>query len=211
MLIGCNNERGCLEMLFYMVLDDSKTPQNKKKTNYIQIEEALIEAIGQDSRLAFEKLYHQTERVLYAYVLSIIKNHEDTVDVVHDTYLKVRQSAHLYKPMGKPMAWILRIARNLAYDKLNEMQKRDHYEVDNLENDVSFSYVSNPEDRLILISVLEKLEETEREIILLHAVSGMKHIQIAKNLSMPLSTVLSKYHRGLKKLRKYLVEQGVSQ
>ena len=38
-------------------------------------------------------------------------------------------------------------------------------------------------------------------MILLHAVSGLKHREIAELLEIPLATALSKYHRGLKKLR----------
>ena len=44
-------------------------------------------------------------------------------------------------------------------------------------------------------------DEEERQIILLHAVSGLKHREIAELLEKPLSTVLSKYNRGLKKMK----------
>ena len=43
--------------------------------------------------------------------------------------------------------------------------------------------------------------EEERQIILLHAVTGLKHREIAGLMELPLATVLSKYHRGLKKMR----------
>ena len=46
-----------------------------------------------------------------------------------------------------------------------------------------------------------RLEPEERQIILLHAISGLKHREIAQLLERPLSTVLSKYHRGLKKMK----------
>ena len=53
------------------------------------------------------------------------------------------------------------------------------------------------------------VDDEEREIILLHAISGFKHREIAKSLGFSLGTVLSKYNRGLKKLKKHLSEQGV--
>jgi RNA polymerase sigma-70 factor (ECF subfamily) len=62
---------------------------------------------------------------------------------------------------------------------------------------------------MVLLTVLEILNDQERAIILLHAVSGLTHREIANDLVLPLSTVLSKYHRGLKKLRKHLTEQEV--
>ena len=51
---------------------------------------------------------------------------------------------------------------------------------------------------------LATLGEEERRIILLHAVTGLKHREIAALLELPLSTVLSKYNRALKKMRAYL-------
>ena len=63
-----------------------------------------------------------------------------------------------------------------------------------------FSDVS-AEDRALLQQALSGLSGEERQIILLHAVSGLKHREIAQLLERPLSTVLSKYHRGLKKMK----------
>ena len=48
------------------------------------------------------------------------------------------------------------------------------------------------------------LEEQARRIVLLHAVTGLKHREIAQLLELPLATVLSKYHRALKKLKAQL-------
>ncbi len=48
------------------------------------------------------------------------------------------------------------------------------------------------------------LTERERQILLLHLVGGIRHREIAANLGLPLSTVLSCYQRTLKKLRRYL-------
>lgn len=172
------------------------------------IDEKLLFRIGQDDMEAFAELYEKTERTLYAYVLSILRSHEEALDIVHDTYLKIRAAAHLYEPHGKPMAWIFTIARNLSVSRQRTYKRRDDYQTEDLENDLSFSYVTDPEDKLVLISVLERLKEEERSIILLHAVSGMKHQEIARSMGLPISTVLSRYQRGLKKLRKYLNEGG---
>ena len=60
------------------------------------------------------------------------------------------------------------------------------------------------EDREVLSAALGVLGEQERQIVLLHAVSGLKHREIAQLMELPLATVLSKYHRGLKKLKKKL-------
>ncbi|MEL7661771.1 RNA polymerase sigma factor [Acetobacterium wieringae] len=191
--------------LSMMVLNDTVSTEKQK----LNIDEAIFTRIANDDMAAFEELYRLTERTVYAFVLSTLKNHDDTLDVVQDTYLKIRAAAHLYQPMGKPMAWVFTIARNLSISKIRSKQKNDCIEMTDLENDLNFSYVSDQEDRLVIQTALKILSSEEIEIILLHAISGFTHREIAKNLDMKLSTVLSKYHRGLKKLKKYLIEQEV--
>ena len=63
-----------------------------------------------------------------------------------------------------------------------------------------------PEDRLLIGACMERLTQEERQIVVLHAVSGFRHREIAQILQLPLPTVLSKYHRALKKLKKYVTE-----
>ena len=60
------------------------------------------------------------------------------------------------------------------------------------------------DERTLLQQALASLADEERRIVLLHAVTGMKHREIAALLELPLPTVLSKYHRALKKMRAYL-------
>ena len=62
------------------------------------------------------------------------------------------------------------------------------------------------EDNIVLTEVLQTLAEDERQIVVLHTVSGLKHREIAEFLKMQLSTVLSKYNRSLKKLNEKLTK-----
>ena len=52
------------------------------------------------------------------------------------------------------------------------------------------------------------LNDTERQIVILHSVSGFKHEEISSLLDIPFSTVRSKYSRALKKLKKEIRSQG---
>lgn len=56
----------------------------------------------------------------------------------------------------------------------------------------------------MLTECMNRLSDEERQIVMLHAVSGFKHREIAAILELSLPAVLSKYNRALKKLRKYL-------
>lgn len=191
-----------------MIITWSFEPDFKKKK--LKIDEQLFHRIGQDDMAAFEELYLLTEKTIYAYALSIVRHHEDALDIVSETFLKIRSAAHLYQPMGKPLAWMFTITRNLAMDHIRKNSKYYEGDFSELEFQNEFSFVKNIEDRMVLETVLIRLTEEERRIVMLHAVSGLKHREIAKSLEIPLSTVLSKYKRSLKKLKKYLAEMEVA-
>lgn len=192
-------------MLFTFVL--SENDPLKKEYKLIDIDEHLFARIGKGDSEALDELYHLTERSLYAFTVSLTRDHEMALEIMQETYLKILSAAHLYKPMGKPLAWIFTITKNLYYNEIKKSGRYDIQDPAELSNDKKFSYVTDAEDRLVLEAVLEKLTEEEREIILLYAVSGMRHREIAESLNMKLSTLLSKYHRGLKKLRSYLEKE----
>lgn len=189
-------------MLLFTVVQGAP-PQHK----FTKLDESLIHRIGADDMAAFQEFYDHTHQALFAYLLSLVRDHHDAEDLLQDTYLKVRASAHLYQPLGKPMAWVFTVARNLALMHLRRQNRMTNFSGDELENNSLHASKIDVDDRIVLETLLNEMDETERSIILLHAVSGYKHAEMARDLSMPLATVLSKYHRGLKKLRTRLEQR----
>ena len=164
-------------------------------------DERLIGLVASGDGTAFRMVYEQTKSCVYGFALSILQNREDAEDVMHDTYIKLHQSAAAYQPMGRPLAWILTIVKHLAYNKLRA--RRPHESIDTAYDIADGSAVSQSdiETRMMLEGVMNGLDEREREIISLHALAGWKHKEISVFLDMPLSTVISKYHRGLAKMK----------
>lgn len=187
-------------MLFFTLNDMPQTAYNKNS----HLDEVL-KRLARGDKKALEELYHETKSTIYGFSLTITKNPADSEDVLQETYLKIWANADRYTAKGTPMSWILMIAKNLSLMKLRE--KKRHQDLEPEEWDMEFyipDSAGNVEDRQFLEAALNLLTLEEREIILLHAVSGLKHREIAELVDMPLATVLSKYHRGLKKLRKYV-------
>ncbi len=182
----------------------------KPNTGFGTFDEGLIMRVGENDMDALRIIYDATNSELYGYALSIVKNTHDAQDVLQETYLKLRASAHLYKPHGKPMAWLCTITKNLCLMKLRENGRAvsiDAFEqpADTME-DFSFSDAVSTEDKLVLEAAMSILTDEERQIVMLHAVTGLKHREICGLVDLPLATVLSKYNRSLKKLKKYLEE-----
>lgn len=78
--------------------------------------------------------------------------------------------------------------------------------IEEAESTIGFSDVTNTEERIVLEAAFRVLNMEERQIVMLHAVSGLKHKEISQIVKKPLSTVLSKYNRAIKKLEKVLGE-----
>ena len=166
----------------------------------------LLTQVGEGDREALAEVYHRARASVYALALSLLKDAHEAEDVAQDTFVKVWESAPGYRAQGSPMAWMLTIARNLARMRLRRGGRQVGLEEEAWNAIPADAPAVSPEDRQVLQTALAALGEEERQIILLHAVTGLKHREIAALLELPLPTVLSKYNRALKKLKLVLKE-----
>ena len=161
--------------------------------------EELILALSSGNTEALETLYIKTKAAVYGFALSILKNTHQAEDVLQDTYLKILASADSYTPKGKPMAWIMTVTKNLALMKIRENSRfadmPEHEEQAVESHEIYF------ENNAVLNAAMNVLSSEESAIVVMHAVSGMKHREIAEVTGLSLSTVLSKYNRALKKMK----------
>jgi RNA polymerase sigma-70 factor (ECF subfamily) len=166
--------------------------------------EQLLSGVAAGEREAMAQLYDSTRGAMYAMALSLLKNPEDAQDVTQDAFMRVWESAHLYQAKGSPMAWLLTITRNLALMRLRQGARQVDLDDGAWEAIPAEMSDISPEDRHLLQTAMAALTDEERRVVLLHAVTGLKHREIAALLELPLATVLSKYHRAIKKLKRQL-------
>lgn len=183
-------------MLFIMSVP---TPAERSGPDNQTLDECIRRMAGGD-REGLATLYELTHAAVYGFTLSILKNVDDAQDITQDTFVQLFRAAGQYRSQQKPMAWILTIARNLALNHYKERQRTTPVAELDLTGPDHQSQVTS-EDRMVLESLLDLLSPEERQIVTLHALTGLKHREIAQLLQLPLSTVLSKYHRGMKKLQ----------
>ena len=170
--------------------------------------ERYLKGIADDNMTSLSLLYEETSAGVYSFTLSMLKNREDAEDALQDVYLSIHKSAHLYRPMGRPMEWIMTVTRNICTTRLRERKKQQP--LDTEDQTVDYFDTSQSDDRIALNAALKKLSDEERRIVLLHSVAGLRHREIGAVLGIPGSTAKSKYHRALKKLKKLLTEGGAS-
>ena len=164
----------------------------------------LLFRIAAGEQAALAQLYEHTQASVFGFALSILKNTHDAEDVLHDCYVAVWQGAAGYRSRGKPLAWILTVTRNLCLQQLRTRSRVADLAPEDWEPYLADKESVTLEDRSILRSCMEQLRDEERQIVTLHALSGFKHREIAAILQLPLPTVLSKYHRAVKRLKQHL-------
>ncbi len=170
--------------------------------------DACIYQVVQKSDIAFAKLYKLTSDSVYGFALSVLKNTHDAEDILQDCYISIYNAAPTYRSDGKPMAWILTITRNLCYQKLRKNSKISDIPEEDWERYLDSKDNISIEDKMIISACMNILSDDEKQIVVLHAVAGFKHKEIAHILDMHLSTVLSKYNRALKKLKAEIEKEG---
>lgn len=110
------------------------------------------------------------------------------------------------------MTWMCAIAKNQYLDFVRKYGKNRNVDFGEVENYVSEGIASKTddtksiEDKMLLEKAFDVLGEQERAIVVLHMINGLKHREISELTGLPLSTVLSKYNRSLKKMKEIIGE-----
>ncbi len=133
---------------------------------------------------------------LYRYCLALSGNSEDAYDLLQDAieaYLRRSKENHI----EQPQAYVKRIARNCFYD---QARRKKIFQLEALENQNELPGIEQELeqtmiDDLFLKKVWQTLGPKEREVVFLWAVEGMTTAEIAREINVPLTTVLSRLHR----------------
>ena len=164
----------------------------------------LLIHIADGEREALAELYQRTRAAVYGLALSYLKNAHDAQDLTQDVYVQVWDCVEQYRLTGSPMGWLLAVCRNLCLMRLRREERHAALSEEEWDAIPARECGLDADERALLQGALASLADEERRIVLLHAVTGLKHREIAALLELPLPTVLSKYHRALKKMRSFL-------
>ena len=118
-----------------------------------QLEALLLQTAAGD-REAFASLYHRTSPSVYGLALTYVRSGPDAEDVTQDTFVKVWDNAPAYRPQGKPLAWILTIAKNLALMCLRSREKSTQLPPEDWASLAMDAPAVTPEDRQVLKAAL---------------------------------------------------------
>jgi len=168
-----------------------------------------IDLLKAKDNQAFRLVYEQTKRGVFSIIVAIVHDKSQTEDLMQDTYIKMLKNINSYQKGRNFNAWLLQIAKNIAIDYYRKNHQVSVY--DPVEQSYVFDKANEIETEGVsyeMEEMLTPLDQTEREIVLLHIVSDLKFKEIAESIKKPLGTVLWIYNKAIKKMKQHM-EGGV--
>jgi len=169
---------------------------------------ALIARIVARDGTSVGELYDRHSRLLYGLLLKIIKDRSEAEELLQEVFVQVWTRADTYNvQLGTPIAWLVRIARNRAIDRLRANTVRTR----TVEATPLPPPVETPEARAAMTEqqravarALEALPPDQRLLIEHAYFSGLTQSELATRFGLPLGTVKTRVRTGMMALRRDL-------
>ena len=160
----------------------------------------IFQKAKQGEANALNELHEKYHKLFYSIAFSILKNKEDSEDVVQIVFLKIFQTDKDKLPTANEASWLYSLTKN---ETLNYLRKKK------LEVNIDEIYYMSEEDNELnkIIDndsynrIITKLDKQAQEIVSLKILSNMSFREISLLLNMPMGTVQWKYYTSLYTLR----------
>lgn len=151
----------------------------------------------------------QYQERLYWHIRGIVKNHEDSDDVLQNVFIKVFRSIKSFKGESSLYTWLYRIATNESLTFITKRAKQfkitdealQERMIENLESDI---YFSGDEIQLKLQKALSTLPEKQRLVFQMRYFQEIKYEDLSTILDTSIGALKSSYHIAVKKITDYL-------
>ncbi|MCG9793039.1 RNA polymerase sigma factor [Flavobacterium algicola] len=158
---------------------------------------------------AFQKLLSEYQKPLYNHIRNIVLNHDDTDDVLQNTFVKVFQHLKNFKGDSKLFSWMYRIATNEALTFLNQKAKKSgissealqNKAIDNLKSD---SYFDGDEIQIKLQQAIVTLPEKQQLVFKMKYFEELKYEEISEILGTSVGALKASYHHAVKKIEAFV-------
>lgn len=171
-----------------------------------QQEADFIQAIINNERWAQKKLYEDNYTSMMSLCLRYANNHDDALDILHESFVKIFKNIHKYQAGTSVHAWIRRIVINTSIDYYRKDQRRKSEDLDEahyVSTDIpdAVSAMSSEE----ILRALQLLPHSYRSVFNLHVIEGYSHKEIADMLNINESTCRSNLVKARTKLKHILL------
>jgi RNA polymerase sigma-70 factor, ECF subfamily len=194
----------------------SKTrPANTRVDHRTTDEAALVRRIQARDEMAFREIVERYQTKVFSIIYGILRNHNDAEDIAQQVFSKVYFSIKNFDSRSSLLTWIYKITVNECYDYLRKKRVRKLvYESDFSTEDAQRLESSEPAvdsappidkrlaQRDLVVKLLAKVSQEDRNLILLKEVEGHSVEELAAMTGLNENTIKVKLFRARQKLVK---------
>jgi RNA polymerase sigma-70 factor (ECF subfamily) len=171
----------------------------------------LMEAIQREDPEALSSLYDRYSGILKALILRVIHNEAEADDLLQEIFMEIwNQAKNFSAQKGKPLGWMVTLARRRAIDGLRKkqaysraeerLQAETEQQPDAWVHNTTEAEINSGDTRQLIRNVIDSLPLPQQQAVELAFFRGMSQREIAANTNTPLGTVKTRLELGLKKI-----------
>lgn len=183
----------------------------RKKQYLVQNEKVFIDQLlhPKTQHEAFRKLLQLYQKPLYNHIRNIVLNHDDTDDVLQNTFMKVFQNLENFKGESKLFSWMYRIATNEALTFLQQKAKKQGISSEEVQKNVlskleSDVFFDGDEIQLKLQKAIATLPEKQQLVFKMKYFEELKYEEISEIVDTSVGALKASYHLAVKKIEEFL-------
>lgn len=174
-------------------------------------EQTLVQSLQSPSEkeAAFRELISQYKERLYWHIRKIVLDHDDSDDVLQNTFIKIFRNIDSFKGDSKLYTWMYRIATNESITFLNKKAKRNSITIEavkdqaieKLQSDV---YFEGDAIQLQLQKAIATLPNKQQLVFSMKYFEDHTFEELSDILETSVGGLKSSYHIAVKKVTAYL-------
>lgn len=160
----------------------------------------LFAEFKNNNQTAYNQLYEKYYSLVYGIAFSVMKNKEDSEDIVNEVFTKIYKIDKEKLPVSGESSWLFTVTRNECFSTLRKAKQ-------NISIDEIYEVPSNSKELEEIIDtdyynkIISKLSEQEKTIVSLKLLSNFTFSKISQIMDIPIGTVQWKYYKAMNSLK----------
>lgn len=152
----------------------------------------------------FRLLMTKYQERLYWHIRRMVKTHEDTDDVLQNTFVKVYRNLEKYRADAKLYTWLYKIATNESLNHFRKIERNKSVSIDNEDSNIynlkSDNYFDGNLAQMKLASAIDTLPEKQKLVFNLRYYDEMPYKDMSEVLNTSVGALKASYHLAAKKI-----------
>jgi RNA polymerase sigma-70 factor (ECF subfamily) len=174
-------------------------------------ETLLIEQLKnvQTKEKAFRELITLYKERLYWHIRKIVISHDDTDDVLQNTFIKIFKNIDKFNQESKLFSWMYRIATNEAITFINKRAKQRNVDITDYQQELASTLASDDfftgdEIQLILQKAIATLPQKQQLVFNMKYFDELKYNEMSEILETSVGALKASYFHAVKKIEQYI-------